>query len=182
MTLVYANIAISWQLLRFNSLKKHFPQIYRFKRFENGLEKKFPDLKFFSLILAENPLFFPDFPDWKKSSKFSLNSLISLISGNPVFCISHFLPIQINKCLFFSMVSRHFWVLTLHTAASDENVHFVVFTNGALTNTLCKVMHAVENIFKLTVSSRCQSRFVNHFNYILCVSIRKLGSIGNNVI
>ena len=56
-TLVYANIAISWQLLRFNSLKKHFPQIYRFKRFENGLEKKFPDLKFFSLILAENPCF-----------------------------------------------------------------------------------------------------------------------------
>ena len=45
--------------------------------------KKFPDLKFFSLILAEKPLFFPDFPDWKKSSKFSLNSLISLIGGNP---------------------------------------------------------------------------------------------------
>ena len=42
--------------------------------------KKVPDLKFFSLILAENPLFFPDFPDWKKSSKFSL---ISLIGGNP---------------------------------------------------------------------------------------------------
>ena len=86
-TLVYANIAISWQLLRFNSLKKHFPQIYRFKRFENGLEKKFPDLKFFSLILAEKPLFFPDFPDWKKSSKFSLNSLISLIGGNPVLAL-----------------------------------------------------------------------------------------------
>ena len=85
-TLVYANIAISWQLLRFNSLRKlrlNFPQIYRFKRFENGLEKKFPDLKFFSLILAEKPLFFPDFPDWTKSSKFSLNSLISLIGGNP---------------------------------------------------------------------------------------------------
>ena len=44
--------------------------------------KKFPDLKFFPLILAENPLFFPDFPDWKKSSKISL---ISLIGGNPVF-------------------------------------------------------------------------------------------------
>ena len=81
MTLVYANIAISRQLLRFNSLKKHFPQVYRFNWFENGLEKKFPDLKFFSLILAENPRFFPDFPDWKKSSKFSLNSLIG---GNPV--------------------------------------------------------------------------------------------------
>ena len=77
MTLVYANIAISWQLLRFNSLKKHFPRVYRFKWFG----KNFPDLKFFSLILAEKLLFFPDFPDWKKSSKFSLNSLIS---GNPV--------------------------------------------------------------------------------------------------
>ena len=80
-TLIYANIAslstISWQLLRFNSLKKHFPQI---KRFENGLERKFPDLKFFSLILAENPPFSPDFPNWKKSSKFSL---ISLLGGNP---------------------------------------------------------------------------------------------------
>ena len=40
-------------------------------------KKKLPDLKFFSLILAEKPLFFPD---WKKSSKFSLNSLIG---GNP---------------------------------------------------------------------------------------------------
>ena len=78
-TLVYANIAISWQLLRFNSLKKHFLQIYRFKRFENGLEKKFPDLKLFSLILAEN-WFSLFFPDWKKSSNFSL---ISLIGGNP---------------------------------------------------------------------------------------------------
>ena len=60
-TLVYANIAslsaISWQLLRFNSLKKHFPQIFGFIRFENGLGKKFPDLKFFSLILAGNPCF-----------------------------------------------------------------------------------------------------------------------------
>ena len=49
----------------------------------NGLKmvwKKSSDLKFFSLILAENPRFFPDFPDWKKSSKFSLNSLIG---GNP---------------------------------------------------------------------------------------------------
>ena len=71
----------SWGL---TVLKKHFPQVYRFKRFENGLGKKFPDLKFFSLILAEKPLFFPDFSDWKKSSKFPLNSLISLIGGNPV--------------------------------------------------------------------------------------------------
>ena len=63
----------SWGL---TVLKKHFPQIYRFKRFENGLEKKFPDLKFFPLILAENPVFpwfpwlekvfkiFPEFPDF----------------------------------------------------------------------------------------------------------------------
>ena len=51
----------SWGL----TVLKHFPQIYRFKRFENGLEKKFPDLKFSPLILAEKPLFFPDFPDWK---------------------------------------------------------------------------------------------------------------------
>ena len=50
----------------FTILKKRFSQI---KRFENGFEKKFPDLKMFSLILAENPLFFPD---WKKSSKISL--------------------------------------------------------------------------------------------------------------
>ena len=62
MTLVYANIAIFWQLLRFNSLKKHFPQIYRFKRFENGLEKS-------SLIWN----FFPWF--WLKNSCFSLISL-----------------------------------------------------------------------------------------------------------
>ena len=61
----------------FNSLKKHFPQTYRFKRFENDFAKKFPDLKFVPLILAENPLLFPDFPDWIKSSKFSL------ISGSP---------------------------------------------------------------------------------------------------
>ena len=88
MTLVYANIAISWQFLRLNSLKKHFPQIYRFKRFENGWEKKFPDLKFFPLILAKKPLFFPDFPDWKKSSKFSL---ISLIGGNPLTMMKHFI-------------------------------------------------------------------------------------------
>ena len=53
------------------------------KGFENGLGKKFPDLKYFSLILAENLLFVPDFPDWKKSLKFSLISLNTLIGGNP---------------------------------------------------------------------------------------------------
>ena len=47
------------------------------------LLENFPDMKILSLILAENPLFFPDFPDWKKFSKFSLFSLISLIGGNP---------------------------------------------------------------------------------------------------
>ena len=51
----------------------HFLSIY-------PLLENFPDLKIVSLILAENPLFFPDFPDWKKFSKFSL---ISLIGGNP---------------------------------------------------------------------------------------------------
>ena len=95
-TSVYANIAslsaISWQLLRFNSLKKHFPQIFGYKRFENGLGKKFSDLKYFPLILAENPIFYPDFPDWKKSSKFSLNSLIG---GNPAFSSHNFLNILI---------------------------------------------------------------------------------------
>ena len=35
-------------------IKKVFPQI---KRFENDFEKKFPDLKFSPLILAENPVF-----------------------------------------------------------------------------------------------------------------------------
>ena len=78
-TLVYANTAISWQLLRFNSLKKHFPQIYRFKRFENGSEKSSLIWNFFPWFWLKTP-FPPDFPDWKKSSKFSL---ISLISGNP---------------------------------------------------------------------------------------------------
>ena len=53
--------------------KKNFPQI---KRFENGFEKV-PWFEIFSLILAETPLFFPE---WEKSSKFSL---ISLIGGNP---------------------------------------------------------------------------------------------------
>ena len=45
------------------------------------LKKKFLGLKFFSLILAENLLFFPDFPNWK----FSKFCLISLIGGNPGF-------------------------------------------------------------------------------------------------
>ena len=44
------------------------------------LKKTFPDFNIFSLIMAENPLFFHNFPDWKKSS---IISLISLIGGNP---------------------------------------------------------------------------------------------------
>ena len=43
-------------------------------------------MKIFSLILAENPLFFPDFPDWRKCSKFSLNSLMG---GNPGQCCNN---------------------------------------------------------------------------------------------
>ena len=56
-------------------------------------KKKFPNLNFFPLILAENPKFFPEFPDQKKSSKFSL---ISLIDGNPVNIIMSTCP---SKCL-----------------------------------------------------------------------------------
>ena len=37
-------------------------------------------LSIYPTIFAENPLFFPDFPDWKKLSKLSL---ISKIGGNP---------------------------------------------------------------------------------------------------
>ena len=83
-TLVYANIAslcaISWQLLkkRFTII---FPQI---KRFENSFEKKFPDLKIVPSFWLKNPLFFPYFPDWKKSSKFSL---ISLIGRDPAMSL-----------------------------------------------------------------------------------------------
>ena len=101
-TLVYVNIAISWQLLRFNSLKNIFLRFIGLKGLKYGLEKKFPDLKFFSLILAEKPLFFPDFPDWKKSSKFSLNSLISLIGGNPVIWICY------ETCLLVCLLD-HLW-------------------------------------------------------------------------
>ena len=51
-----------------------FPQIKKFKRFENGFEKKFPDLKNCPLILTDPP---PPFSLTGKSSKFSL------IGGNP---------------------------------------------------------------------------------------------------
>ena len=60
--------AISWQLLRkrFYSLKKTF--FLRLKGLKNGFEKKFPDLKIFSLILAQNPVF-PWFPWLEKVFK-----------------------------------------------------------------------------------------------------------------
>ena len=94
----------SWGLKVF---KKHFPQIYRFKRLENGLEKKFPDLKFLSLILAENPVFpwfpwlekvfkifpeFPDFPDrwepWQIISRSSNGHCQIIVSHNMCFSCS----------------------------------------------------------------------------------------------
>ena len=46
-----------------------------------GRLEKIPWLANFFPDCAWKPLFFPDFPDWKKLSNFSL---ISLISGNPV--------------------------------------------------------------------------------------------------
>ena len=57
MTLVYANIAISQQLLRFNSLKNIFLRFIGLKGLKMVWKKKFPDLKYFSLILAEKPCF-----------------------------------------------------------------------------------------------------------------------------
>ena len=77
-----------------NLLQIHFPKVkpphlkiffLHIKRLKMVLKKKFPDFKIFPLILAEKPLLFPDFPDWKKSSKFSLNSLIFLIGGSPAY-------------------------------------------------------------------------------------------------
>ena len=66
-----------------NLLQIHFPNaMYISITFLSihSLLENFPDVKFFSLILAEKPfVFFPDFPDWKKFSKFSL------ISGNPEY-------------------------------------------------------------------------------------------------
>ena len=81
-TLVYANIAISWQLLRFNVLKNIFLRFIGLKGLKMVWEKSSLIWNFFPWLWLKN-LFFPDFSDWKKSSKFSLNSLISLIGGNP---------------------------------------------------------------------------------------------------
>ena len=63
-------------------LKNIFLRFIGLKRLKMVWKKKFLYLNFFSLILAQNPLFLPDFPVWKKSSKFSL---ISLIGGNPEY-------------------------------------------------------------------------------------------------
>ena len=73
MTLVYSNNAISCQLLRFNSLKKHFPQIYRFKRFGKKVpwfEIFFPDFGWKTPVFPWFPWLekvfkiFPEFPDF----------------------------------------------------------------------------------------------------------------------
>ena len=83
MALVYADIAISWQLLSLTVLKNIFLRFIGLK----GLKMVWKKVPWFQI-------FFPDFgwktlffPDWKKSSKFSLNSLIG---GNPDW--SRFLP------------------------------------------------------------------------------------------
>ena len=68
----------------FAVFKKHFPQI---KRFKNSFEKSSLIWKFFPWFWLKTLLFFPDFTDWKKSSKIFLFSLISLIGGKPVQCI-----------------------------------------------------------------------------------------------
>ena len=76
--------------------------------------KKVPWSEFFSLILAEKPLFFPDFPDWKKSSKFSL---ISLIGGNPasVGLFTHDKKhTNIRIVIFFWVAWQQMEVLTLN--------------------------------------------------------------------
>ena len=79
MTLVYANTAslsaISWELLRFNSLKNILLRFIGLK----GLKKKFPDLNFFFLIWLKTP-----FPLISLTGKSSKNSLIG---GNPVIWI-----------------------------------------------------------------------------------------------
>ena len=63
-----------------NSHTKSYVHFYYFLSIYPLLEN-FPDWKIFPLTLAEKLLFFLDFPDWKRFSKFSL---ISLIGGNPV--------------------------------------------------------------------------------------------------
>ena len=55
--------------------KKRF--FLRLKCVENGFEKSSLIWNFFPWYWLKNPQFFPDFPDWKKFSKFSL------IGGNP---------------------------------------------------------------------------------------------------
>ena len=66
----------SWKKV-LQSKKNIFPQTKRIKRFENGFEKKVPWFENFFPDFGQKPAVFPD---WKKSSKISL---ISLIGGNP---------------------------------------------------------------------------------------------------
>ena len=89
-TLVYANIAISWQLLRFNSLKNIFLRFIGLKGLKMVWKKKFPDLKFFPLILAEKPVF-PWFPWLEKIFKnfpwipWSVGTLHILLNWKDIF-------------------------------------------------------------------------------------------------
>ena len=58
---------------RFTPQKLNLPtDLLRLKGLKMVLEKSSFDLKIVSLILAKSPPFSPDFPDWKKFSKFSL--------------------------------------------------------------------------------------------------------------
>ena len=119
--LVCVNIAISWQLLRFNSLKKHFPQIYRLKKVWKWFGKKIPWFELFSLILAENPLFFPDFPDWKSLQNFpwfpripwSVGTLRKILHFNKArsHCDGNIIFLQIFFCALVSLQCEHFHLL-----------------------------------------------------------------------
>ena len=105
--------AISWQLLkkRFYSLKKIF--FLRLKGLEMVLKKSSLIWKFFHWFgLNPPPLFFPDFPDWKKSSKFSL---ISLIARNPGYSVYKYALGSINtKRLFQFEMNIYLPVFDVH--------------------------------------------------------------------
>ena len=119
--LVCVNIAISWQLLRFNSLKKHFPQIYRLKRFENGLGKKFPDLNYFSWFWLKTPCFslifltgkslqiFPWFP----RIPWSVGTLRKILHFNKArsHCDGNIIFLQIFFCALVSLQCEHLHLL-----------------------------------------------------------------------
>ena len=91
----------------------------------------------FSPILAENFLFFPDFPDWKKSSKFSL---ISLIGGNPdppnvLFCTNIFdiqyvvVNFHISVFHFLRLVTHMY--LSIQLTCDTLRKHFADFSSKA---------------------------------------------------